>query len=218
VISKFLRLAAVAVAALAACIAVALPAVSASASVTAHAHQAARHAAATGSNCHNPVQISSFVLPDLSWYWNGTDVVESTGYTVLCQIAGTYDGTPVEQYRLQGTSTCATRAGTTSIVGDPCNTGRIAADWVVTGPDDTYQYTIFGGTAEAAQGNGDGTTSRSSPRARAATKAGASASHPVTADLGSRCQLTVAAGKRSGTGRAGGRRCDCLCEACLLAL
>ena len=122
------------------------------------AKRAARIVAASGSNCHNPIQIESFTLtdPQLSWDWNGSNVVESTGYTVLCQIPGTVDGTSVEQYRFRGTSICAMQRGLMSIVGTPCNGGDTAAYWVVAGADDTYQYTIFGGTAEAAHGNGAG--------------------------------------------------------------
>jgi hypothetical protein len=40
--------------------------------------------------------------------------------------------------------------------GTPCNGGDTAAYWVVARADDTCQYTIFGGTAEAALGNGGG--------------------------------------------------------------
>jgi len=48
------------------------------------------------------------------------------------------------------------QSGLMSIVGTRCKGGDTAAYWVVAGADDTYQYTIFGGTAEAAQRNGAG--------------------------------------------------------------
>jgi hypothetical protein len=146
-LTKTLTRIAVLLAGLAACFAVAVPA----ASAAGHSHRA------LVSTCHNPIQMMSNTLlsPQLSWYWNGTHVVESTGYTVLCQIPGTVNGTSVEQYRFKGTSTCATQNGTTSIVGEPCS-GLTTEDWVVTPPTDTWQYTIAGGTSEAAQGNGAG--------------------------------------------------------------
>jgi hypothetical protein len=143
-IRNVLRRSAIALAALAAVAAVAVPAVSASASAAAPAKRAARIVAAPGSNCHNPIQIESFTLtdPQLSWDWSGSNVVESTGFTVLCQIPGTVDGTSVEQYRFWCTSICAMQSGLMSIVGTPCNGGDTAAYWIAAGADDTYVHDL----------------------------------------------------------------------------